>query len=254
MTNAKLDTPGFDWRSTIRTMVLGGLWLVLPMLLGFLLLAKLDVAEAWLGTLGQWAIVAYAVVFALTSGLGLLPTYAQALAGGWIFGAMAGTGAALVGFVGGAIVGRLVAACVAGDEVEQLINRTPKAAIVRDALLDRSPWGTTGIITLLRFPPNSPFALTNLALTSCRAPWLPYLVGTGVGMLPRTALVVGLGAAGASTGATSLGELLESSDKRWMMLGGIAVTIVVLFILAAIGRRALERATGIKPTNQQSSP
>lgn len=246
MTDDAADTTGFHWRSTIRTIVLGGLWLVLPMLLGFLLLAKLDVAEAWLGTLGQWAIVAYAVVFALTSGLGLLPTYAQALAGGWIFGAVEGTGAALVGFVGGAIVGRLVAARIAGNEVRQLINRTPKAAIVRDALLDRGRWSATGIITLLRFPPNSPFALTNLALTSCGAPWIPYLIGTGVGMLPRTALVVGLGAAGASTGAKSLGDLLESSDKRWMMLGGLAVTVVILIVLTKIGRRAIERATGVR--------
>jgi len=253
-TDESSDPPGNVWRSATRTIVLGGLWLVLPMVLGFLLLARLDVAETWLNALGSWAIVAYAGVFAVTSGLGLLPTYAQALAGGWIFGLGEGTAAALVGFVGGATVGRLVASVIAGDEVRRMLTRTPKAAVVRDALLHRGPWGTTGIISLLRFPPNSPFALTNLALTSCGAPWIPYLTGTALGMLPRTALVVGLGAAGAATGATSLVELLESPEQRWMLFGGIAITIVVLVILAAIGRRALERATDVSKSNQQSSP
>jgi hypothetical protein len=55
--------------------------------------------------------------------------------------------------------------------------------------------------------------------------------------------------------------LFEHTEKRWLMLGGIAVTIGVLMLFAHIGRRALERATGHKtsgptapPRDQQSSP
>jgi uncharacterized membrane protein YdjX (TVP38/TMEM64 family) len=208
-----------------------------------MLIARLDLAANWLGALGQGAIIAYVVLFALTSGLGLLPTYAQALAGGWIFGLEAGTIAALCGFTGGAIVGRIVAGRVAGQGLQGVFEQAPRAAAVRDALLERGPWGTTGVITLLRIPPNSPFALTNLALTACGAAWIPYIIGTAVGMLPRTAVVVGLGAAGAATGAESLLELLESSDRRWMLIGGIVAAIVVLVVLGRISQNAIARVT-----------
>lgn len=237
-----------DWTGARTTLVLGGAWAVLPALLGFILIARLDLAADWLGALGEFAIIAYVVLFALTSGLGLLPTYAQALAGGWIFGLEAGTGAALCGFVGGAIVGRLVAGRIAGRGLQGVFEQSPKAAAVRDALLHRGRWGTIGVITLLRVPPNSPFAVTNLALTACGAAWIPYIIGTAVGMLPRTAIVVGVGAAGAATGAESLLDLFESTQQRWMLIGGIVVAIIVLAILGRIGQKAI--ATLVKPAQQ----
>ncbi|MCH2136241.1 MAG: VTT domain-containing protein [Phycisphaerales bacterium] len=232
-----------EWRKAPRTLTLGGAWVVLPMALGFLLLARLDLAAQWLQSLGGWSLVVYILVFACTSGLGLLPTYAQALAGGWIFGTLAGALGALGGFVGGACIGRLVAGRLTGNELQRVLDGSPKAATVRDALLRRGPWGTTGIITLLRLPPNSPFALSNLALTACGARWMPYLAGTALGMLPRTTIIVALGAAGSATGAQSLLGLMETSERRWMMFAGIAVAVIVLVVLAAIARRALDRAT-----------
>ena len=237
------SSPNVDWTKARSTLALGGVWVVLPALLGFALIARLDLATQWLGATGEGAIFVYILVFAITSGLGLLPTYAQALAGGWIFGLPLGTLAALVGFVGGSATGRLVSRLIARDGLQTVFEQAPRAAAVRDALLGRGAWSTTGIITLLRVPPNSPFALTNLALTACGARWVPYLVGTAVGMLPRTAIVVGMGAAGAATGAASIVEMLEQSERRWMLVGGIVAMVIVLAILATIGRRALEKVT-----------
>ncbi len=224
-------------------MVLGGAWVILPALLGFLLLARVDLAAAWLAQLGAWAIVTYILIFAVTSGLGLLPTYAQALAGGWIFGLQTGTLGALAGFTGGAIIGRIVAANIVHRDVDTIFAQAPKAGVVRDALLHRSRTKALGVITLLRIPPNAPFALSNLALTACGAPWLAYIVGTALGMTPRTAVIVGLGAAGAATGADSVGGLLEQGTSLWMIAGGIASAVVVLGILGVIGQRAIARMT-----------
>jgi uncharacterized membrane protein YdjX (TVP38/TMEM64 family) len=237
------STNNVDWKQARPTLALGGVWVVLPALLGFALLARLDLAAQWLDACGEGAIVVYILVFAITSGLGLLPTYAQALAGGWIFGLPLGTLGALAGFVGGSVMGRVVSRLVARKGLDTVFEQAPRAAAVRDALIGRGGWSSTGIITLLRVPPNSPFALTNLALTACGARWVPYLVGTAVGMLPRTAIVVGMGAAGAATGAKSIAEMLEQTERRWMLIGGIIAMVIVLAILAAIGRRALDKVT-----------
>ena len=66
--------------------------------------------------------------------------------------------AALVGFTGGGLLGYQVARRVSKDRVEELIEGNPKARAIRDALRRRGPWRTLLVVTLLRLPPNSPFA------------------------------------------------------------------------------------------------
>ena len=76
-------------RSTAKALgpagVLAVLWLVAPALLGFVLVANLSAASNWLETLGPAAPYVFALIFAVTSGLGILPTYAQAVVAGWVF-------------------------------------------------------------------------------------------------------------------------------------------------------------------------
>ena len=64
-------------------------WVTLPALFGFWLLAEIGNVSDWFD---RWEIdhglvislLVYVAVFALSSGLGLLPTYAQAFLGGWV--------------------------------------------------------------------------------------------------------------------------------------------------------------------------
>jgi hypothetical protein len=37
--------------------------------------------------------------------------------------------------------------------------------------------------------------------------------------------------------------MLEQTERRWMLIGGIIAMVIVLAILAAIGRRALDKVT-----------
>jgi uncharacterized membrane protein YdjX (TVP38/TMEM64 family) len=135
----------------------------------------------------------YAGGFALLAGFALLPTYAQSLLGGWAFGFRTGLTFALVGFGGASLIAYVVARKASGDHVIKLIDEHPKWRAVYDALLGRGFWRTLGIVTLVRIPPNSPFALTNLLMATVRVPVVPYLIGTLLGMAPRTAAVVYFG-------------------------------------------------------------
>lgn len=216
---------------------------IMPALAGIALLWKINVVSEWLRTHGAWGACVYAAAFALLAGLALLPTYAQALLGGWAFGFALGMPAALAGFAGGAMIGYEVARRLSKDRVQAVIDEKPKWRAVRDALVggrDAGFWKTTGLVTLLRLPPNSPFALTNLVMAGVRVPRLPYFIGTVVGMAPRTALAVMLGA-GINVELTK--ETLEAAMPLKLNLGMLFVTVAFVLIIGHLATKAIARVT-----------
>jgi len=224
---------------------LGLLWGTLPGILGITLVVSVADAETFFARFGDSAFVVYALGFAACAGLGLLPTFAQAFAGGWILGferALVGAG---LGIGLAALLGFAVSRLVAGDAVRRLVDRHERWRVIRESLVGRGFGRSLLVVTLVRFPPNSPFALCNLALAASGVRLGPYLLGTLVGMAPRTAFVAWLGAATAASatdedGRMSLFELAK--DKPWMFAVGLASTIVVLVILGRIASHALRRA------------
>lgn len=224
----------------VATGVLGAAWTGIPALLGFWLLAELGAIGDWLEARPGEGVWIYAGLFAVTSGLGLLPTYAQAILGGWVFGPVVGVAAALGGFVGGSSIGYLVARLVSRGSVETWIARKPKAAVVREALVGHGFWRTVLVVALLRMPPNSPFALTNLAMSAAGVRVGPFLLGTAIGMLPRTAIAVWLAAAAAATGAEDI-QSFASERGIWLVVGGVVSMVVVIAIVGSMAKAALRR-------------
>jgi uncharacterized membrane protein YdjX (TVP38/TMEM64 family) len=226
------------------TAVLGAIWAAAPAVLGFLLVGFLpQVAEA-IEKLGIWALPTYTVLFIVSAGIGFLPTYGQSILGGWTFGFAMGFPAALAGFVGGSIIGYFIAKSVSRDRVQLVLEQNPKARAVRDALIGRGFWKTAGIVTLIRVPPNSPFALTNLVLASSGVRLAPYVIGTAIGMAPRTAIAVWIAAAAHVPGATNMKEVLEQREW-WVWAIGIAAVVLVVAVLGWIGNRAVAKVTGV---------
>ncbi len=241
-TNAKADNnANADMRrgAVIRRLgpaaVLGVLWAVLPGVLGVTLFVvyRQEVSD-WLQAQGvAEGSVIYIGAFMLAAGLGLLPTWVQAVIGGYAFGLWAGFGAAWAGFTGAALIGFVVTRLVAGRRVEREIESHAKAKAVRDALVGAGWLRTTGIVALVRAPFNSPFSLMNLTLCAAETPLSAYMVGTVVGMAPRTLVYAFMGA-----GMVSWDEF----DKPWWYLpAGIASMIVVALIVAQVANRALAK-------------
>ena len=232
-------------RDLVGLGVLAGCWAVLPALLGFWLLAEIgwvsDRYQSLRDLHGLAAAVAvYALIFGVTAGLGLLPTYAQAFLGGWIFGSLTGTIGAMAGILLGASLGYVVSRLVSGRRVEAIIDRRPRVEAVRDALVDQGVLRSTGIIALLRLSPNSPFALSNLVLGGSRAGVIAMFLGTLFGMLPRTALAVVLAATANTEGTRGLGDVVRERGPLVTVVG-LVVLIVAFVIIARVGRMALQR-------------
>lgn len=215
--------------------------LVLPPLGSIVLFMTMGTTGPWLQSHAGIGVLIYIVAFALLAGLALLPTYAQSALGGFAFGITLGIPAALCGFAGGAIIGYTIASRAAGDRVQKIIDEKPKWRAVRDALLDRRRgwFGTTAMVALLRLPPNSPFALMNILMASVKVPRSSFIVGTLVGMLPRSSLAVIVGA-----GVKDLTkESLEQAVPTWAWWVGIGLTIAIALFIGLLANRAIEKLT-----------
>jgi len=226
----------------LASAALGILWISAPPLAGTYLLVKLGAIGDLLRhdlTIGFWG---YVAVFALSAGLGVLPTYAQAILGGWVFGMWAGLGGALVGFTGGAAIGMIFSRFVAGESIVRWIDAHPRAGVVRRALVGGGRARTFGIVALVRVPPNSPFAITNLALGTTGVNFWVALGATFVGMLPRTAIACYAASQASATGAADIQELIKDKGIATLVIG-LLVMVAALAIIGRIARAALDRMT-----------
>jgi uncharacterized membrane protein YdjX (TVP38/TMEM64 family) len=221
--------------------LLGTAWMVLPLALSVVLLTRLGQVTDELHGQGDRAPWIAAALFAVTTGLGLLPTYAQAVLMGWVFGTLVGIEVSVAGYLGGTVIGYLVSALAVGDAARRAIDAQPRWRVVRTALVEASAPRTAGIVALLRFSPNSPFAITNLLLAASGVRFLPMLLGSIAGMLPRTAFAVWIGAEGAATGAHDLKELMDKQGPLAIVVG-VVLLLAVLAILQQVGKRALQAA------------
>ncbi len=206
----------------------------LPAVGGVVLLVFVDALGEWLRANASIGLPLYVLAFAVLAGLAILPTYAQAILGGWAFGFLVGLPAALAGFLGGAALGYVVGLRVTGDRLLAMIGEKPKLKAVYATLLGSGFWKTLGVITLVRL--NSPFALTNLVLAATRVNPVAYLIGTLVGLAPRTTIAVVLAA-----GLEHVSS--ENPYRTWIWIGSITVTIIVVLVLSHMANRAIEKVT-----------
>jgi uncharacterized membrane protein YdjX (TVP38/TMEM64 family) len=129
---------------------------------------------------------------------------------------------------------------VTGRSVDAWIDRHPRGRVIRDALARGSKWRTFAVVTLVRLPPSSPFAMTNYMLGATGVPFWLAMVATPIGMLPRTAIVCFLAASAVSAGASDLVEVYRNTPT-WVLVSGIVASVAVVAILGQLATRALEQ-------------
>ncbi len=246
---APAASPAKGWNEIVRRLGPAGplalISVTFPVLGGFVLLAYIQPLSVWLRAHGDIGPVLYASVFMILGGLALMPTYAQSALGGWAFGFGTGAFAALCGFSSAAMVAYTIGRRAAGNRVIGLISEHPRLKAVYEELLACGFWKSLLIITLLRIPPNSPFAATNLALAATKAHPLAFLFGTFFGLAPRTCAVVFF--------ASQLEQLdLKQLRNPWMLIVGVLVSLVVLAILGLMANHAVQRVTAAGAAARQA--
>ncbi|MBL0928146.1 MAG: TVP38/TMEM64 family protein [Phycisphaerales bacterium] len=196
----------------------------LPGINGMVLMYYATSVRDWVQSHAGAAYIVFPLAMALGTGFALLPTYALSFASGVFFGPVWGWPIAMLGILGGSCIGYAWGATVARERVMRQIELNPRARIIREALVDRGLGTETLVVGLLRFPPNSPFALTNLVMSAIKVRFAAFFGGTALGMAARTGVAVGLGVAVGSL------EKLKEVGGAWAYLG-LGAFAVVLFIV-----------------------
>ena len=185
-----------------------------------------------------WGVVIFTVAFAILGALALAPTYSTSLIAGWTFGFRLGFPAVVIGTVGGAVMCYAFARKYAAARVPETFVDHPKWEVIRRALAEERWSKTLWIVFLMRLSPVLPFGTTNVLMATTGVPLAIYVFGTLLGLMPRMALV-----AGAAAGAEHLD--LSKGESWWIIAGGLLATGVCIAVIAIMGKRALERVTGV---------
>ncbi|MCO5165376.1 MAG: VTT domain-containing protein [Planctomycetes bacterium] len=182
--------------------------------------------------LGARGIAAFAGVY-VVSVLLLVPGSALTLAGGAVFGPLAGTAIVSVASTIAAALAFLLARTVARDAVERAARDDPRLAALEQAVGE----GGWRVVALLRLAPVVPYSVINYALGVTPVRLAPYVIATWVAMLPGTFVNVYLGHIGRT------GLIDARSPLEWALLGaGGAAGLAIVWVLGRRARRALEAA------------
>lgn len=200
-------------------------------------LAALALAYSYADALreGGWGVGALLLVGgALGCGLALLPTHVLSLLCGWAFGLPVGLAVALLGATLGSPLGFVIGKWLAGPGVLQVMAKNPRGAAVCEAITRSSQARAFVLIGLLRLSPVVPYGSTNVLAAVFSVPLVAFLLGTFVGLAPRAAAVVLLGA-----GLERLDG--DASVSPWVWGVGIAATLLALIVMSWAAKRALEK-------------
>jgi uncharacterized membrane protein YdjX (TVP38/TMEM64 family) len=192
----------------------------------------------WMQDHSSTALPIYVVAFWVL-GLFTLPTYAYSVLGGYAFGFWPGLVAATLAYAGACAGAFAIARSIAAERVKPMLDEHPYLGAVRHTVADAPLIRATFLIALLRISPASPFAITNVVLGAGGVRWVPYLAGSALGVVPRTAAVVWV--------ASRLDSLsFKSAEGWWLFAVGIVATILVIAIIARLARNELDRHLSAK--------
>lgn len=209
---------------------------VSPLIGGFIILGLVQRLAPSIRAMEGTGAALYVVAFWLLGGFAVVPTYAWSGLGGWTFGVVNGFALAMAAFAGAAYLGYAFADWLGAERAVRVIDEHAKWQAVRRALVGQGFWRTFWIVALVRLPPTSPFSFISYVMSIARVPMLVYILGTLVGLAPRTFAVVVMFA--------NLEQLdFDHPQQAWLRITGIVATLVVVYVITRIGQNAIRKIT-----------
>lgn len=191
--------------------------------------------EAALRPLGMGAPIAFVGLYAGAMVLGL-PTLPFTIAGGALFGLVAGSCWSMLGATGGAMGAFALSRWLLHDWAMSRFGNLPALRRFRDGIAERGLW----FVLAVRLVPVTPFNLENTLFGLTPLPWPTYLLGTVVGILPGTVAYTWLGHTGA--------EALAGGSLR------LFLAAVVLLVVLSLLPWLVSRCMRLLPTRSSSPP
>jgi uncharacterized membrane protein YdjX (TVP38/TMEM64 family) len=184
---------------------------------------SIEAIEAFVLSLGVWAPVAFAAIYALAT-VAMFPGGIFDALGGAIFGPVIGSIVNLAGGSIGAMLAFLIARYVAGDWAER--QGGPRVREIKQSV-DAEGWR---FVALVRLVPIFPYNIFNYLLGLTRIPFWQYAVLSVVCMSPITVAYTWIGYAGRNLAAG------EGEDRIRNGLLLLAVVAAAIFLPSLIKR------------------
>ena len=171
------------------------------------------------------ALAAYVAVYAGATAVSIPGGIILTLTGGYLFGALVGGSAAVVGASIGAVLVFLAVRTSLGALLSEKAERSGGRL---KSIMDGVKAGAFGYILTLRLIPLAPFWLVNVASALANAPLRAYALATVIGIVPATFI-------GAAIGA-GIGDVLARGEKPDL---GVVFELRILGPLVALGLLSL---------------
>jgi uncharacterized membrane protein YdjX (TVP38/TMEM64 family) len=194
--------------------------------------------EQWITDLGPAGYVVFVGLLVVGTSL-LVPESLFGVAAGAVFGIRAGFITLFVGNVLAALVQFALAHRLLRGRIQKMLATRPQLAAIQQAVLQDE----TRLQLLLRLTPLNPAILSYVF--SAAGVRLPGFVLACVALFPHLLMEVYLGRALHRLTRLGAGTAPHSFAHEAATFGGLLVSVVVLFIVSRIARKAIER-TGYK--------
>ncbi|MEJ0038081.1 MAG: VTT domain-containing protein [Gammaproteobacteria bacterium] len=230
------------WRATLPFIAVGALVVIAVVLLGREASHHVAAIERWIADFGPAGQAVFVGLLVLGTSL-LIPESLFAITAGALFGVVPGFLTVVLANLLAAIVQYVLARRLLRGFIQRMLSSRPQLAAVQRAVLQDE----TRLQLLLR-------------LTPLNAASLSYVFGAGgvrfagflfacVGMAPHLLMEVYLGHAGRHLTRIGSGTTVHHSFVgEAVTFGGLLISAVVVFIVARIARRTIERTLATKKT------
>jgi len=191
-----------------------------------------------LAELGPWGALLFIAAYIVAS-VTLAPAFLLTLAAGAVFGLLRGTLLVYVGAVLGSSAVFAIAAPLARSRLLRWLDRDPRVAAVRSAVVGQGAW----VMFLLRLSPLVPFVLLNYALALSGVRYRDF-VAASVGMLPAIVMYVYYGKVAGDVAKLAAGVAPPHGRAYYALLAvGLVATIVATTIVTRAARKAMSDAS-----------
>jgi uncharacterized membrane protein YdjX (TVP38/TMEM64 family) len=187
--------------------------------------------------LGRWAPLFFIAIYVIAS-IVLAPAFLLTFAAGAIFGLWRGTVYVYIGAVLGSSAVYALAAPLARSRLLRWVDRDPRVAAARQAVVDRSAW----IMFLLRLSPLVPYNFLNYALALSGVRYRDFLLAS-VGMIPAIVMYVYYGKVVGDVAVLAAGVAPPRGPEYYaLLIVGLIATIAATTLITRAARKAVEDA------------
>ena len=191
-----------------------------------------------LADFGAWGPVLFIGIYILAA-ITLAPAFILTFSGGAVFGLWRGTMLTYIGALLGASAVYALAAPLARTRVLRWIDRDPRVAATRRAVVKDSAW----IMFLLRLSPLVPYNLLNYALALSGVSFRDYLLAS-VGMIPAIIMYSYYGKIAGDVTRIAAGVAPERGTEYYVMLiVGLLATFAATHLISRAARKAMAESS-----------